>query len=181
MVAEKYLSGRGFKKLITPQYLIAYLLLGLFVYGLVYLYFVRSNVSMYGPTPKVPVATKTSTAVNVADNGEVEKVWSVEINQQNGSGQQGKAYIFDDQDNKTHISILVSKESPGAIEPAHIHVGKCPSPGAVKFPLTNVVDGKSETVLDVSLAEFKKMGPMAINVHKSAAQIGTYVACGDVK
>ncbi len=53
-------------------------------------------------------------------------------------------------------------------------------PGAVKFPLTNVVDGKSKTVIEASLADLLK-GGFAINAHLSAAEIGKYVACGAIK
>jgi len=39
----------------------------------------------------------------------------------------------------------------------------------------------SETTVDVTIAQLKAMMPLAINVHKSTKEIGTYVVCGDLK
>jgi hypothetical protein len=69
-----------------------------------------------------------------------------------------------------------------APQPAHIHVGSCPTPGAVKYPLTNVVNGKSVTMLNVSMKELlASSDKLAINVHKSAAEVTNYTACGDLQ
>ncbi len=71
-------------------------------------------------------------------------------------------------------------------QPAHIHSGTCDTLGNVVFPLNDVtgsglagevewsvsrVDATLETILAT---------PHAINVHESAANIGTYIACGNV-
>lgn len=81
--------------------------------------------------------------------------------------------------NKTDVAITVKPGPAGAAQPAHIHAGACPVPGDVKYPLKDVVDGKSTTTLDVSLAQLLA-GGLAINVHQSAAEIGKYVACGNL-
>jgi hypothetical protein len=66
-------------------------------------------------------------------------------------------------------------------QPAHIHLGACPSPGAVSYPLTDVVDGMSVTTLSVSWEDLLATGePQAINIHKSMAEASTYTACGDL-
>jgi predicted lipoprotein with Yx(FWY)xxD motif len=80
---------------------------------------------------------------------------------------------------KTEVNLFI-KPLPGATQPAHIHVGQCPVPGDVKYPLTSVVDGKSKTVVDAALADLLK-GGFAINAHLSAQDIGKYVACGNLK
>jgi hypothetical protein len=43
-----------------------------------------------------------------------------------------------------------------------------------------VTKGKSETTVNVSLDDLKK-GNYAINGHKSAQDLKTYVFCGDIK
>jgi hypothetical protein len=43
-----------------------------------------------------------------------------------------------------------------------------------------VVGGNSTTTLDMKLGDIMSKGG-AINVHKSAADVKTYVACGDMK
>lgn len=70
--------------------------------------------------------------------------------------------------------------------PTHIHQGTCddldPNP---EFPLTNVqlrtagLTGTSSTTVDVPLAELLDE-PHLIIIHKSAKDIGTYFACGDI-
>jgi hypothetical protein len=75
------------------------------------------------------------------------------------------------------MELSPSGEEP---QPAHIHEGTCadlnPDPA---FPLTDVVDGGSETDVDVSLEELS-LSDYAVNVHESAAEADVYVACGDI-
>jgi plastocyanin len=87
--------------------------------------------------------------------------------------------------------------SAGEAHPAHIHRGSCdkldPQPA---YPLTDVTlpamatpaatggataipVERSRTVVDVTLDELQT-GGYAINVHKSAQDIDTYIACGNL-
>jgi hypothetical protein len=50
---------------------------------------------------------------------------------------------------------------------------------APKYPLTNLTNGKSDTVVDVSLSDLMSQS-FAINAHKSAQDIATYVSCGNI-
>jgi hypothetical protein len=69
-----------------------------------------------------------------------------------------------------------------APQPANIHVGHCPSPGAVQYPLVNVVNGKSTSELDVSMEDILASAPeLSVNVHKSAAESKVYTACADIQ
>ena len=64
--------------------------------------------------------------------------------------------------------------------PAHIHHGTCAE--LVPQPLhwlDVVVDGKSDTVLPISLADLLA-GDLAVNLHVSAEEMGTYAACVDL-
>ena len=78
--------------------------------------------------------------------------------------------------------------------PAHIHSGTCEQLGDVVYPLTDVVTQTGEemgaagghpvkisegTHLDVPLQEILD-GDHAVNVHLSADEIGTYIACGNI-
>lgn len=81
--------------------------------------------------------------------------------------------------NQTDVALTIKAGAAGAAQPAHIHTGACPVPGDVKYPLKEVVDGKSTTTVDVPLAQLLT-GGFAINVHQSAAEIGKYVACGGI-
>jgi hypothetical protein len=103
----------------------------------------------------------------------------VPISELNDSGVSGDASLTDNGDGTTTVDILVDGATGG--HPAHIHSGTCADLGDVVYPLTDVdASGESVTVVDVPLADLLSGGPYAINVHLSADEIGTYVACGDV-
>lgn len=103
----------------------------------------------------------------------------VKILSQNDSNEEGVASLVD-YNGKVMVQLSVTNVPAGIPQPAHIHVGSCANPGSVKYPLENVVEGKSETTINISMADLLKSLPLAINVHKSAQQVGTYVACGDI-
>lgn len=105
---------------------------------------------------------------------------TVALYDQNGSGETGKAVLLGTK-NQTKVTITVSNEPTGARQPAHIHGGSCPKPGAVLYPLNDVVTGTSTTVLNIKLSDLSKMAPLTVNVHKSAAQTNIYVSCGNLK
>ena len=99
---------------------------------------------------------------------------------QNNSGISGTATLKQEE-GKVKVSLDLSGTPAGVTEPAHIHMGACPNPGAIKYPLSSVVNGKSETTLgNITLARLKTELPLAINVHKSAEEAGVYVSCGDL-
>lgn len=105
-----------------------------------------------------------------------------EFSAQNGSGETGLVTITPNAagDGIT-VTLAVSGEPAGGAQPAHIHTGSCgPTLGGVYKPLSNVVDGQSVTnIPGMSIADLQK-GTYAINVHKSAAEISTYVSCADI-
>ncbi len=107
---------------------------------------------------------------------------TVALNAENNSGISGKATL-DEEDGKVKVTLSLNSSVLGVLnpsEPAHIHAGVCPGVGAVVYPLNPVVNGKSETTINTTLAGLKAQLPLAINVHKSASAIGTYVACGAI-
>lgn len=105
----------------------------------------------------------------------------VALDTQSGLGQSGTATFADDENGKLVVTLDMMGGEFSQPQPAHIHVGVCPTPGAVKYPLTNVVDGKSVTTLQVSWADLVEAGePLALNVHKSAAESNVYTACGNL-
>ena len=124
--------------------------------------------------PTVAMAAFTAmTGIALAQSGPV----TVQLGEQNKSGETGTVTLTP-QGKKTQV-VLQMKGAPADAQPAHIHDGTCasldPKP---RIPLQNVVNGKSTTTLDMPMAEVKKG---AVNVHKSASDLKTYVACGDLK
>lgn len=83
-------------------------------------------------------------------------------------------------------------EGMAGAHPAHIHVGPCdrldPNPTFMLADVAPIGTGASgsaipvegsQTTVEASLADLLA-GGYAINVHKSADEIGTYIACGDL-
>lgn len=79
------------------------------------------------------------------------------------------------------VAVTLSNEPKGASEPSHIHKGTCAKLNPAPWkPLHDIVNGKSTTVVKgITVAELKK-AHYAVNVHKSAADLATYVSCGDL-
>ena len=105
----------------------------------------------------------------------------VRLGQQNNSGEAGVAYLYPQEDGKTKVSLKVKGGAKGVDQPAHIHTGSCAKIGEVTYPLNSTVSGVSETIINVSTEDLLKTVPLALNVHKSNSQSGTYVACGNIK
>lgn len=105
---------------------------------------------------------------------------TIQLGAQNNSGIAGSATLTDLGNNQTRVVIAVTGFTAGTPSPVHIHEGTCTTLNpAVKFPLTNLVDGKSETTVPVALSAVLA-APHAINAHKSAQEASVYVSCGNV-
>lgn len=124
------------------------------------------------------ISGETEDGVEVDSNSDVNSK-EVVLEMQNDSGQSGEATLKE-VGGKVLVTLDLTSEGEMGSQPAHIHVGSCPEPGAVKYPLENVVDGESETTLEVDMATLMNELPLAVNVHKSAADLKTNTACGDI-
>lgn len=122
---------------------------------------------------------KKDEAMMKKDEGAMMKSYTVAMKEQNGSKQIGTATIVD-VDGKAKVTVKVTAGAKDVAQPAHIHVGACPTPGAVAYPLSAVVNGMSETTLAISTTELMSKLPLAVNVHKSKDEAATYVSCGDI-
>ncbi len=104
---------------------------------------------------------------------------TVTLTAQNDSGQNGTVTLEDIDDHTTKVTLSIT-DVGNTPQPAHIHEGTCanlnPKP---KWPLSNVVNGKSETMVAASLEEIAN-GEYAINVHKSGPEASVYVSCGNI-
>jgi CHRD domain-containing protein len=120
------------------------------------------------------VASVTSEVGQAVDSG-----LTVQLNEQNGSGESGTATFTINDDGTTHVVLQITGGGADP-QPAHIHEGTCddlnPQPA---YPLQDVVDGSSETDVDISLDDLT-LSSYAVNVHESAEAVDVYVACGDI-
>jgi hypothetical protein len=135
----------------------------------------KSNTSSQGP------AVQNVNPAHVARNAMSAHSMQINMGQLNNSGETGSATVADAKHGGVDVTVKLNNEPKGASEPAHIHKGTCAKLDPVPWkPLTAVDNGKSFThVPGLSVAELKK-GKYAINVHKSANDLKTYVSCGDL-
>src|SRR5262249_15347333 len=105
---------------------------------------------------------------------------TVKLGEQKKSGGNGTATLTAES-SSTEGGVKIKGAPKGGAQTAPIHAGSWgqldPEP---KHGLSNVTDGKSTTTVPVSLDTLTK-GGLAINVHKSAEDLKSYVACGDIK
>lgn len=105
---------------------------------------------------------------------------TIELGTLNSSGVTGSVTLTDVGTGLTEVVVRV--EPAGNLDmPAHIHPGTCvelvPQP---RYPLRNVVNGASTTVVPATLADLLA-GDLAVNVHRSNDDLATYTACADLR
>lgn len=119
-------------------------------------------------------------ALMVAACGAVGASRTIALDTLNESGVTGSVTLVEVGQNRTRVDVDVE---PGTNPdmPAHIHPGTCVNlVPQVKYPLSNVVDGASSTVVPASLTELLA-GDLAINLHRSNEDLRTTTACADLR
>lgn len=110
----------------------------------------------------------------------VQRTLTIKLESQGGSGRSGIAVLAEVK-GKVKVILNLSGPSGGVLRPAHIHAGSCPDVGSVKYPLSSLTNGASQTDFNVSLDELMTHLPLAINIHKSSDEPSVYLACGNIK
>jgi hypothetical protein len=121
----------------------------------------------------------TMAIVMVACQAAVSPPRVINLHTLNDSGVTGTV-SFGDLGGRTGVEIAVDPRGNPDM-PAHIHPGTCdnltPQP---KYPLENVKNGVSKTVVPASMDELFA-GNLAVNVHKSNDDLKTYTACVEIQ
>jgi hypothetical protein len=102
---------------------------------------------------------------------------TLDLAAQNDSGQSGTARLTAD-GQSTRVVVELANP-PDVAQPSHIHMGTCHEIGDVVAPLENVVDGRAESVVDMSLAELRR-GGLIVHAHKSEPEYDVSVACAEI-
>ena len=98
-------------------------------------------------------------------DGEIDNELVLNFTAQNDSGLSGTATL-EEEDGSVKVTLKLKNTVLGilaAAKPAHIHLGSCANIGGVKYPLNSAVNGKSETVIKVSLADLKAQLPLSLH------------------
>jgi hypothetical protein len=102
----------------------------------------------------------------------------LELAEEDGSGQSGTAVISAVSDERTKV-VLELDHPPDVPQPAHVHPGPCGNLGDPVAALESLVDGRSETIVAMSLAELQR-GGLVVHAHKSEAEFDASVACAAI-
>jgi hypothetical protein len=117
------------------------------------------------------------TLLTACQSGGASKV--VNLQARNDSGVTGTVTVVDLGNSRSRVEIKV--DPAGKLDmPAHVHPGTCanliPQP---KYPLTNVQNGVSTTVVPASFAELTG-GNLTVTLHQSNTEMKVTTACGDL-
>ncbi len=175
---EETETNKSYGKKSMGQWVVIYLVIAVIVYGAIYYLFLaikggpnyNSSNSSYKTQPTSPSSTPQAMMSHEI---------TVNLAAENNSGESGTA-VLKEENGKTTVTINLTGYTKDVSQPAHIHIGACPGVGAVKYPLTDMVNGKSVTVLSVTLDQLKQSLPLGLNVHKSDQEITNYTACGEL-
>lgn len=136
-----------------------------------YVYLIPKKTNLSNSTPNLLLATPKARASSKKDTH------TVSLNPQNNSGVNGSA-TFEEKEGQLVVTIELNDTKDIAM-PSHIHSGSCNELKEVLYPLDNVIDGGSQTILEMTLKELESNKPIALNVHKSESELMTSVACAD--
>ena len=103
----------------------------------------------------------------------------VQLKTLNNSGVTGTVTLTDLGDGRTQVDVTVDPNGNMDM-PAHIHPGTCEAliPQPI-HPLENVVNGASKTTVSATLQDLTS-GGLAVNIHRSNDDLGTYTACAEL-
>lgn len=119
---------------------------------------------------------------DLEDEADEEESNEIEIDliEENDSGESGEAEL-EEENGQVTVKISMTGFAQDVSQPAHIHTGECPDVGEIVYPLENIVNGESETTLNVTLEQLQSESPLGINIHKSVEEASVYTACGDLE
>lgn len=112
-------------------------------------------------------------------DGSTAGTLSVQLDEQNGSGQSGSATLTALDGDRTRI-VLKLTNPPDVPQPAHVHSGSCDDLGDPVVSLTSVEGGRSETEVKMAL-ESLAQAQLVIHAHKSEAEYEVSVACAPIQ
>jgi hypothetical protein len=102
----------------------------------------------------------------------------LELVEENESGQSGTAVISPVDGESARIVMEVAR-APDVPQPAHVHPGPCGNLGDPIAALESLVNGRSETIVPISLADLQR-GGLVVHAHKSEAEFEVSVVCAAI-
>lgn len=112
--------------------------------------------------------------------------WETRLSPVGGSTVSGKVEMESEGAQRTDVEIDIRGATPGDTHPWHVHIGSCGNDqgifgAATDYPpLVVRRNGEAEADARIALAT-PTSGEYFVNVHKSADDLKTIVACGDLR
>ena len=136
-------------------------------------------------------ASRQPADVNVALPQQTEPMtqvvqWSATLASDAGGPIGGTATAAPSGTAATSATVNLTGATPSAVHPWHIHAGRCGDNGPIVGPpsayppLTAGADGAATVMATIPVAT-PVSGNYYVNVHRSATEMGTIVACGNLE
>jgi hypothetical protein len=130
------------------------------------------------PTTPLPQTTAPAPALKSVQ-------WTALLAAASGSSVTGSATLIAVDSLQTGATVTVSGAAPGAIHPWHVHAGRCGDNGPIVGPPSAyppLTAGSDGTVTVTATLPFSTpmSGSFYVNVHRSPAEMGALVACGNL-
>jgi Cu/Zn superoxide dismutase len=135
---------------------------------------------------QVAPGSPSSSASTPAASVQGQPVWRGMLMPQNGSTVSGTVTVRPVSDAQTQATLTVAGAPAGGVHPWHIHTGSCAQSGGIVGPPTAYTavsvgaDGTGTVVVTLPFAT-PTSGAYSVNVHASPSEMGTIVACADLK
>lgn len=123
---------------------------------------------------------KTEKNIPISNQASISQEINISISEENMSKETGMATIKEE-DSKVYIAFKINNFPEEIIQPSYIYSGACGSLGQIIYQLESVSNSESETILDASFDELKEQFPLSIVIHKAPTEMGTIVACGEIR
>jgi len=110
--------------------------------------------------------------------------WTAALSPMSGSKISGTATVTPDGASKMTVMLSITGGDANTSYPWHVHTGKCGpggvvGPGAAYTAIKTDGSGAGKVTVSIPVAA-PESGDFHVNVHKSAADMGTIVSCGDL-
>lgn len=100
------------------------------------------------------------------------------LREQENSGERGTAYLIPQADGTTKVSVELTAAAQILERKAHLHTGTCEQLGDIVYSLNELIDGKSDTIVNARAAQLTGEPRLVLAAHKGKAM--TKIACGAV-
>ena len=125
------------------------------------------------------MAAAVLTVAAIAPAAGAVNQYSVPLDEVDDSGITGIAQIRG-VDDGLEVTVMIRDGETDGVHPVHIHDGSCDDLGGVAYPLEDIEDGESVTVLEGLTFADVMTGEFAINAHLSEDEMDVYVMCGNI-